>query len=76
MNSTLKSLAFWVALVALGGLAWNFSTKYQAAAKPLSFSEFMAAVDAGQVDRVTITGSDITGINKAKDGSRTRRTRI
>ena len=71
MNSTLKSLAFWVALVALGGLAWNFSTKYQAAAKPLSFSEFMAAVDAGQVDRVTITGSDITGINKSNENFRT-----
>ena len=71
MNSTLKSLAFWVALVALGGLAWNFSTKYQAAAKPLSFSEFMASVDAGQVDRVTITGSDITGINKSNENFRT-----
>jgi len=71
VNSTLKSLAFWVALVALGGLAWNFSTKYQAAAKPLSFSEFMTAVDAGQVDRVTITGSDITGINKSNENFRT-----
>jgi cell division protease FtsH len=71
VNSTLKSLAFWVALVALGGLAWNFSTKYQAAAKPLSFSEFMASVDAGQVDRVTITGSDITGINKSNENFRT-----
>jgi cell division protease FtsH len=58
-------------LIAVGGLVWNFSTKYQAAAKPLSFSEFMASVDAGQVERVTITGNDITGVNKANESFRT-----
>jgi cell division protease FtsH len=71
VNSTLKSLAFWMVLVVLGGLAWNFSSKYQTAAKPLSFSEFMASVDAGQVERVTITGNDITGVNKANENFRT-----
>jgi cell division protease FtsH len=58
-------------LIAVGGLVWNFSTKYQASAKPLSFSEFMASVDAGQVERVTITGNDITGTNKANEPFRT-----
>src|SRR4030095_4151803 len=58
-------------LIAVGGLVWNFSTKYQAAAKSLSFSEFMATVDAGQVERVTITGNDITGVNKANENFRT-----
>jgi len=71
VNSTLKSLAFWMVLLVVGGLVWNFSTRYQAAAKPLSFSEFMASVDAGQVERVTITGNDITGINKANENFRT-----
>src|SRR6187399_2709405 len=58
-------------LIVVGLLVWNFSTKYQAAAKSLSFSEFMASVDAGQVERVTITGNDITGVNKANDNFRT-----
>src|SRR5688572_19065209 len=58
-------------LIAVGGLVWNFSTKYQASAKSLSFSEFMASVDAGQVERVTITGNDITGVNKANESFRT-----
>ena len=49
MNSTLKSLVFWMVLVVVGVLAWNFSTRFQRSAKPLSFSEFMASVDAGQV---------------------------
>ena len=57
-------------LIAVGGLVWNFSTKYQAAAKSLSFSEFMASVDAGQVERVTITGNDITGVNKTNESMR------
>jgi len=71
VNSTIRSAVFWMVLIAVGGLVWNFSTKYQAAAKPLSFSEFMASVDAGQVERVTITGNDITGVNKANENFRT-----
>jgi hypothetical protein len=31
----------------------------------------MASVDAGQVERVTITGNDITGVNKANESFRT-----
>ena len=62
---------FWMVLIVVGALVWNFSTKYQASAKSLSFSEFMASVDAGQVERVTITGNDITGVNKANENFRT-----
>ena len=68
MNSTIRSLAFWMVLVVVGVLVWQFSTKYQASAKLLSFSEFMASVDAGQVERVTITGNDINGVTKTLGG--------
>ena len=71
MNSTLKSLVFWMVLVVVGVLVWNFSTQFQTSAKPLSFSEFMSSVDAGQVARVTITGNEITGVNKANENFRT-----
>ena len=71
MNSTLKSLVFWMALVVIGALVWQFSTKFQTSHKPLSFTEFMASVDAGQVDRVIITGNEITGVNKANENFRT-----
>ena len=71
MNSTLKSLVFWVVLVIVGVAVWNFSTKFQGAQKSLSFSEFMSSVDAGQIARVTITGSEITGVTKASDAFRT-----
>jgi cell division protease FtsH len=71
LNSTLKSLVFWMALVVVGVLVWNFSTRFQTAAKPMNFSEFMMAVDAGQVARVTITGNEITGVDKSNENFRT-----
>ncbi len=71
MNSTLKSLVFWMALVVIGVLVWNFSTKFQTSSKPLSFSEFMASVDGGQIDRVIITGNEITGVDKSGENFRT-----
>ena len=71
MNSTLKSLVFWMVLVVVGVVVWNFSTKFQTSNKPVSFSEFMSAVDAGQVARVTITGNEITGVNKSQENIRT-----
>ena len=71
MNSTFKSLVFWMALVVIGVLVWNFSTKFQTSYKPLTFTEFMASVDAGQIDRVTMTGNEITGVNEANENFRT-----
>ena len=71
MNSTLKSLVFWMALVVIGVLVWNFSTKFQVTHKSLTFTEFMASVDAGQIDRVMITGNEITGVDKANENFRT-----
>ncbi|MEQ1573071.1 MAG: ATP-dependent zinc metalloprotease FtsH [Vicinamibacterales bacterium] len=71
MNSTLKSLVFWMVLVIVGGLVWNFSTRFQASQKPETFSEFMAKVDSGQVARVTITGNEIAYVSKSNDNFRT-----
>ena len=70
MNSTLKSLVFWMALVIIGVIVWNFSTQLQTNLQPLSFSEFMGAVDAGQIERVTIAGNEITGVNTANESFR------
>src|SRR5258707_4000720 len=56
-----------MALVVLGVLIWNFSTKFQHAEKTITFSEFMQAADSGQVARVVITGQDISGTKKDND---------
>ena len=50
MNSTLKSLLFWMVLVIIGVLIWNFSTKFQQHDRQITFSEFMSWADAGSVE--------------------------
>ncbi len=71
MNSTLRSLVFWIVLILVAGLVWNFSTRMGSASKTESFSEFMARIDGGQVDRVTMTGSDMTYVSKSNEQFRT-----
>ena len=71
MNSTLKSLVFWMVLVVVGVIVWNLSTRFQPSYKAQSFSEFMSAVESGQVARVTITGNEITGVTSNGDNFRT-----
>ena len=67
MNSTLKSLLFWMVLVVIGVLVWNFSTRFQRSDHAISFSTFMTQVVAGQVSSVTITGNEISGVLKTND---------
>ena len=64
MNSTVKSLLFWMGLVVAAVLIWNFANRYEPRDHQLTFSEFMSAVDAGNVQRVVITGQEITGATK------------
>ena len=62
MNSTLKSLLFWVLLVVLGLLIWNFSSTWAGRSETkIAFSDFLQRVQDKQVASVTITGNDIVG---------------
>jgi cell division protease FtsH len=65
VNSTLKSLVFWMVLVVVAVGVWNFSTKFQTASKLVHFSDFMTDVEAAKIEKVTITGQDISGIYRA-----------
>jgi len=71
LNSTLKSLAFWIVLVLVGILVWNISTRFQPSQKAEKFSEFMSKVDSGQISSVTIVGNEITYTSKTGDSFRT-----
>jgi cell division protease FtsH len=62
VNSTLKRVLFGMVLVVVGVLVWSVSTTFQTHARPVAFSDFMADVDSGKVEQVTITGHAITGI--------------
>jgi len=67
VNTTLRSLLFWAVLVVVGVLIWNFSTDFQTRDTALPFSEFVAQVEQGQVDTVTLTGNEIAGVLKNGD---------
>jgi cell division protease FtsH len=71
LNSTLKSLVFWMVLVVVGVLVWNFSSRFQRSENPISFSEFISFVDSGQVARVTLTGHEVTGTLKSNEAFKT-----
>ncbi len=67
----MKSLLFWMVLVVVGVLIWNFSTTFQTRDRSITFSEFITWVDGGQVDKVTITGNEISGTSKSGERFRT-----
>ncbi len=64
MNSTLKSLLFWMVLVVVGVLIWQFSTGLRPNPSPIPFSQFLQKVEVGDVASVVITGNEITGTYK------------
>jgi cell division protease FtsH len=61
VNSTLKSLLFWMVLIVVGVLIWQFSTGLQRNETPMAFSAFLQHVDKNEVVSVTMTGNEITG---------------
>ena len=64
MSSTLKSLLFWMILVVVAILVWNFSTTFQARHTVVTFSDFIEKVESGEVASVVITGNEIVGTLK------------
>jgi cell division protease FtsH len=71
LNSTLKSLLFWMVLVVVGVLIWNFSTTFQTRDRTITFSDFVRQLDEGQIQKVTLTGNDILGTTKSGERFRT-----
>ena len=71
MNFNLRRVVFWIVPVVVVLLIWNVSTQFQAGRTSVPFSEFLRLVDAGQVESVTLTGSEITGSTSSGDRFRT-----
>ena len=67
MNSTLKSLVFWMVLVAIAVLVWNFSPKFQSNPEAVELQRVRRAGSTPARSRsVEITGNEITGTTKAQ----------
>ncbi len=71
MSVNLRSLVFWMVLIVVVVLVWNVSTQFQAGDSSVTFSEFIRRVEAGQIESVTLIGSEITGTSDSGDRFRT-----
>ncbi len=58
-------------LVVMGVLIWNLSNSFQTRDSAVTFSDFVRWVDSGQVESVTITGNEITGVSTSGERFRT-----
>ena len=69
MNSTLKSLLFWIVLIGIGIMIWSFSAGWQRQPASIPFTEFLQEVKEKQVYSVVITGNQITGKRNGQAGN-------
>ena len=63
MNSTLKSLLFWLVIVVIGALIWQFYS-LQRGTNDISYTVFLEKLNQIQIQEVTITGKEIVGKEK------------
>jgi cell division protease FtsH len=66
VNQFYKNLALWLVISLVMILLFNMMTHKEREQKPITYTAFLAAVDEGRVEEVTIQGDDIQG--KFKDG--------
>ncbi len=71
MNSTTRSLLFWMLLVVVVLAIWNLSSQLRTGDTPVAFSEFIRWVETGQVDRVELAGNEIVGTTSSDEQFRT-----
>jgi cell division protease FtsH len=69
LNSTLKTLLFWIVLIGVGIMIWSFSAGWQRQPASISFTDFLQEVKEGQVHSVVITGNQITGKRNGMAGN-------
>jgi len=69
VNSTVKTVAFWLVILLSGVLLWKVVQAGGAGAKEadIAFSKFMQDVEHGDVNEVTIVGTEVHG--KYKSGN-------
>ena len=63
MNSTVKTVIFWLVIVISAILLWQVvrTSSTGQKEKPINFSEFLTEVDQGNVSEVTITAQEVRG---------------
>src|SRR3989304_1580332 len=65
MNQLYKNIALWIIIIATVLLMYTFLNQKAPEDKKIIFTEFIAAVEAGNVDEVMIQGQNIKGVYKS-----------
>jgi cell division protease FtsH len=68
VNQFYKNLSLWLVISLMMILLFNMFNKPQPTAEKITYSEFMAHIDAGKITQVTIQGNDIFGKYEGKEG--------
>ena len=72
MNSNVKTAIFWVVLICVAVLLWTVvRTGKSRPERQITFTAFLSDAEAGKVESVTISGSEVRGVYKDKNGLRT-----
>ena len=72
MNQFYKNLALWLVISLMMILLFNMFNKPRPAADKISYSDFIAQVEAGKITAVTIQGNDVYGKYEGKYGKEFR----
>lgn len=62
MSQFQKNLALWLVISLLMIMLFNMMTQRESEQKPINYTEFLTAVDSGQVTNITMQGSQINGV--------------
>jgi cell division protease FtsH len=68
VNQFYKNLSLWLVISLMMILLFNMFNKPRPTADKISFSDFIAQVEAGKITAVTIQGNDVFGKFDGKDG--------
>jgi cell division protease FtsH len=71
VNSTVKTVVFWLVIVVSAFLLWTVVKQGSSGQKDkeVNFSQFMSYVDQGDVEEVTVIGMEVRGKLKSEGGS-------
>jgi len=72
VNQFYKNLSLWLVISLMMILLFNMFNKPRPAADKISYSDFIAQVEAGKITAVTIQGNDVYGKYEGKDGKEFR----
>ncbi|MEM8959990.1 MAG: ATP-dependent zinc metalloprotease FtsH [Acidobacteriota bacterium] len=69
MTSTFRTILLWIIIFGVVILLWHSFQSQAGDRDELSFSQFLAEVEAGRVDSVTLQGTEVTGRFKSSTGA-------